>query len=233
MILYTDQLLEGIRHCFDFVQFAVWSIFTIITIITVSSHIYISVAAFSPTKYFLFSVKVISLATLTTMHILCMSISPSRQELQAKLDKEVHKWCNMPSKVTCIIKENCTLKQNLYLRFWPNISWSWCSVFCSAAVLLCVFWCILCFNLRNITSNLLVTNVVKCNFCFIRFATSFQINWTRNEIQQQHTYIHTFVTHSLRFRSLKASLTFFPSIAGLLLLWDLTFQSTHMKRYKR
>ena len=49
MILYTDQLLEGIRHCFDFVQFAVWSIFTIITIITVS-HIYISVAAFSPTK---------------------------------------------------------------------------------------------------------------------------------------------------------------------------------------
>ena len=37
-------------------------------------------------------------------------------------------------------------------------------VFCCAAVLLCVFWCILCFNLRNITSNLLVTNVVKCNF---------------------------------------------------------------------
>ena len=63
-------------------------------------------------------------------------------------------------------------------------------VFCSAAVLLCVFWCILCFNLRNITSNLLVTNVVKCNFCFIRFATSFQINWTRNAIQQQHTYTH-------------------------------------------
>ena len=106
-----------------------------------------------------------------------------QHELQAKLDKEVHKWCNMPSKVTCIIKENCTLKQNLYLRFWLNISSSWCSAVC------CVFWCILCFNLRNITSNLLVTNVVKCNFCFIRFATSFQINWTRNAIQHTYTFV--------------------------------------------
>ena len=51
MILYTNKLLEtrGIILILLSLRFGLSLFFTIITIITVS-HIYISVAAFSPTK---------------------------------------------------------------------------------------------------------------------------------------------------------------------------------------
>ena len=102
---------------------------------------------------------------------------------------------------------NKTFISDLYLyRIFPDTGVLLCC---------CVFWCILCFNLRNITSNLLVTNVGKCNFCFIRFATSFQINWTRNAIQQQHTYTH--LLHTVL--DLDLSKPLWPSFRVSLVCW--------------